>query len=380
MAEQDTSKPAQQPGEVPASIQAAVLVQSQTGPLDAPVVRGYDFSAGIDYPALLKSFFTTGYQATSFGQAINEIERMLKWRLSDQAPVPEDGEDLQTPEQRKLVRCKIFLGYTSNLISSGVRESLRYLVQHKMVDVLVTSAGGIEEDIIKCMADTYVGDFALPGVDLRKKGLNRIGNLIIPNQNYCLFEDWMMPILDKMLEEQKTQGVVWTPSKLIHRLGKEINNPASVYYWAYKNNIPVYSPAITDGSLGDMIYFHSYRNPGLIIDIAADLRAINNEAVFAKHTGMVILGGGLIKHHICNANLMRNGADFSVYVNTAQEFDGSDAGARPDEAVSWGKIRMDAKPVKVYTDATLVFPFLVSEAFIPELERRKVSGEELRTQ
>lgn len=39
-------------------------------------------------------------------------------------------------------------------------------------------------------------------------------------------------------------------------------------------------------------------------------------------------GGGIIKHHICNANLMRNGTDLAVYVNTAQEFDGSDAGAR----------------------------------------------------
>lgn len=43
----------------------------------------------------------------------------------------------------------------------------------------------------------------------------------------------------------------------------------------------------------------------------------------------------------------RNGADYAVYINTAQEFDGSDSGARPDEAVSWGKIRMDAQPVKV---------------------------------
>jgi hypothetical protein len=33
---------------------------------------------------------------------------------------------------------------------------------------------------------------------------------------------------------------------------------------------------------------------------------------------MIILGGGVAKHHICNANLMRNGADFAVYVNTAQ--------------------------------------------------------------
>ena len=43
----------------------------------------------------------------------------------------------------------------------------------------------------------------------------------------------------------------------------------------------------------------------------------------------------------------RNGADFAVYINTAQEFDGSDSGARPDEAVSWGKIKITAKPVKV---------------------------------
>jgi deoxyhypusine synthase len=32
--------------------------------------------------------------------------------------------------------------------------------------------------------------------------MNRIGNLVVPNDNYCKFEDWVMPILDKLLEEQ----------------------------------------------------------------------------------------------------------------------------------------------------------------------------------
>lgn len=50
----------------------------------------------------------------------------------------------------------------------------------------------------------------------------------------------------------------------------------------------------------------------------------------------------------CFVSLQRDGADFAVYVNTAQEFDGCDSGASPDEAVSWGKIRVDAKPVKVF--------------------------------
>lgn len=45
----------------------------------------------------------------------------------------------------------------------------------------------------------------------------------------------------------------------------------------------------------------------------------------------------------------RNGADFAVYLNTASEYDGSDSGARPDEAVSWGKIKASASPVKVRT-------------------------------
>ena len=125
-----------------------------------------------------------------------------------------------------------------------------------------------------------------------------------------------------------------------------------------------------------MIYFHSYRNPGFVLDIAGDIRRLNDLALKAKHTGMIILGGGLVKHHNCNANLMRNGADHAVYINTAQEFDGSDSGARPDEAISWGKIKIHAKPVKLYAEATLVFPLIVAQTFAKEMERRKAEKTE----
>ncbi|XP_030331357.1 deoxyhypusine synthase [Strigops habroptila] len=349
------------PGPVPAAALRAVLRPSGPLPPDALPVRGYDFAGGPDHAALLRSFLTTGFQATSFAQAVAEIHRMIEAKLE---PLSEEERGRAgLGGQRPPSGCTIFLGFTSNLISSGVRESIRYLVQHNMVDVLVTTAGGVEEDLIKCLAPTYIGDFSLRGRDLRQSGINRIGNLLVPNDNYCKFEDWLMPILEKMVDEQETQGTRWTPSRMIARLGREINNPESVCYWAQKNKIPVLSPALTDGSLGDMIFFHSYKRPGLVLDIVEDLRLINTEAIFARKTGMIILGGGLVKHHIANANLMRNGADFSVYVNTAQEFDGSDSGARPDEAVSWGKIRMDATPVKVYADASLVFPLLVAETF-----------------
>jgi len=133
----------------------------------------------------------------------------------------------------------------------------------------------------------------------------------------------------------------------------------------------VYCPSLTDGSLGDMLFCHAVRNPGLIIDIVQDIRFMNGEAIHAtpRKTGIIVLGGGLPKHHICNANMFRNGADYAVYINTAQEFDGSDSGAQPDEAVSWGKIKGSAKPVKVHCDASIAFPLLVAATFA-----RKVHG------
>jgi len=357
---------------VPGLAQEAVLVKSVSMPEGSKTVLGYDFEStdddetGKDHATrVLESMLYTGFQATSFGQAAEEINRMISWRLSDEEPTGEEPADHLDPKFRAGCRCKVFLGYTSNLISSGVRESIKFLVKNKMVDVVVTTAGGIEEDLIKCLGKTYLGDFALKGAELRSKGLNRIGNLLVPNDNYCHFEDWIMPIFDAMLEEQKREGKLWTPSSVIDRLGKEIADEDSVCYWCHKNKIPMFCPALTDGSIGDMLYFHSYKNPGLVVDLVQDIREINTHAVKAspRKTGMIILGGGVCKHHVCNANLMRNGADYAVYVNTAQEFDGSDSGARPDEAKSWGKIKQNANPVKVYGDATIIFPLLVSMTF-----------------
>jgi len=308
-----------------------------------------------------------GFQATNLGKAINIVNDMLAWRLSDETPEYIDkmcqaipDEDLVNPQE---IKCTIFLSYTSNMISCGAREIIRYLVQHKMVSCIVTTAGGIEEDFMKCMNPHRMGDFHLDGDKLRKQGLNRIGNLLVPNKNYCDLETWILPIFDKMLVEQKSEGTVWTPSKFIARLGKEINHEDSVYYWAYKNNIPVFCPALTDGSLGDMLYFHAINNPGLVVDIVQDISRINNIALKAPKSGCVILGGGVVKHHVCNANLMRNGCDYSVFINTGQEFDGSDSGARPDEAISWGKVKAGSKAVKVHGDATIMFPILVAQSF-----------------
>lgn len=354
---------------------------------------------------LLEAFRTTGFQATTLAQAIEQVNAMRAWKPSvatvslpkecegaaaaaaaaAMATATAEGTNMTVEpnhddaaavvdEDPSRAYCKIFLGYTSNQVSCGNRDIIRWLVQHKMVHVLVTTAGGIEEDFIKCLRPLVIGDWKLDGRALRSQGLNRIGNLLMPNENYCAFEDWLMPILDRLVIEQNEQGVRWTPSRLIDRLGAEINDERSIYYWAHKNGIPVFCPAITDGSIGDMLFFHSYKQEAekqLILDLVQDVRALNLEAIRAGATGILCLGGGVVKHHICNANLMRNGAEFAVFINTGQEFDGSDSGASPDEAVSWGKIKGTANPVKVCCDASLAFPLLVAETFAADQSIRE---------
>jgi deoxyhypusine synthase len=181
------------------------------------LLLGYDFNKGVNYDELVASFMTTGFQATNFGLAVKEINAMvcsgaepptvpatrsgsphpppgplagqqLNWTLADDPYKDTDGEEFQDIEARKKVRSTVFLGYTSNMISSGVRESIRFLAQHRMVyaillppcppknplirptgplepllhqmlfglarqvDVMVTTCGGIEEDFMKVVA------------------------------------------------------------------------------------------------------------------------------------------------------------------------------------------------------------------------------------
>jgi deoxyhypusine synthase len=302
-------------------------------------IKGHDFNRGVDYREIIKSYASTGFQATQFASAISIVNEMIAQKVT------------------------LFLGYTSNLVSSGLRDVFRYLVEHRKVDVLVTTAGGIEEDIIKCLGNFVLGDFRASGAELRKKGVNRIGNIFVPNSRYVAFEAFMQPLLEELHVEYKKTGKPLCGSDLIWKMGEKINSDESIYTWAFRNKIPVYCPALGDGALGDNIYFFSFKHPDFSIDLVEDIKRLNNTTIGLKKSGLIILGSGVVKHAILNANMLRNGADYAVYINTAQEFDGSDAGALPEEAVSWGKILPGAKSVKVFADATLVFPLLVAETF-----------------
>ncbi len=309
--------------------------------IDGTKIEGYDFNNGVDYSRIVGAFGTSGFQASNLARAMEITNKMIK-------------------------ECdKIYLGYTSNIVSSGLRDVIRYLVEHKKVAVCVTSGGGIEEDIIKCLGDFVLGDFRASGKELREKAINRIGNIFVPNSRYLRFEEFVMPVLEELYDEQKSLGRALMSYEIVWKLGEKINDEKSICYWAWKNKIKIHCISIMDGSLGDMIYFFKYKKgrEDFAIDVASDTKELNDSTIGLKKSGVLILGAGAVKHSILNAHLYRNGADYAVFINNAQEFDGSDAGAVPEEAVSWGKLKIDSERVKVFGDATILFPILVAESF-----------------
>ena len=148
------------------------------------------------------------------------------------------------------------------MVTSGLRDVFRYLTEHKLIDVVVTTAGGVEEDLIKTFKPFLLGEFSASGKKLREDGINRTGNIFVPNDRYVQFEKFFIPLIDRLSREKD----IYTPSELVSIMGKEINNKESIYYWCWKNNIPVFCPAFTDGSMGDMIYFYLHKNPKLKIN------------------------------------------------------------------------------------------------------------------
>lgn len=95
--------------------------------------------------------------------------------------------------------------------------------------------------------------------------------MLVPNNNYIEFEEFCLPIVRRFNRKIKNEGLNLTPSILIREMGRKINNEESIYYWCYKNNIPVFCPGITDGAIGDVFFFQTYKYEELVLDLTEDL-------------------------------------------------------------------------------------------------------------
>jgi len=262
---------------------------------------------------------------------------------------------------------KIFLTFTSNMVTSGLRGFFAQLIELKMADIIVTTVGGIEEDIMKATGEKFaIGKFDSDDVELHEKGVNRVGNLFVNNQSYMNFEDIINPILDKLYSKQKR----WAVSKLLREIGLMLKDKSSMLYQAAKNDVPIFCAAITDGAFGFHLYLFQQKHPDFIVDVVKDFGNILFAATHDDKKGVIALGGSISKHHAILATLLNGGAEFAVYITTAHKTSGSMSGATTDEAKSWGKVKDDSDVATVNGDVTIMFPLCTIKA----LEQLKEDG------
>ena len=252
----------------------------------------------------------------------------------------------------------VFLSFPACIISTGARGLIRYLVEKKLVDVIITTCGTLDHDLARVWADYYHGDFRMDDRELHRQGINRLGNIIIPNDSYGgVLERNMQPILTEIYESGKKE---LSTRELIEEFGKRIDDEGSILHWAHRNSIPIYVPGITDGAFGSQLWLFSQIHRDFRVNLLRDEHELSDIVFDAKATGALMLGGGISKHHTIWWNQFRDGLDHAVYVTTAVEYDGSLSGAPVREAVSWGKVREDAKYITVEGEVTVILPLLIA--------------------
>jgi deoxyhypusine synthase len=297
-------------------------------------ISDIQLSEKTDIRELVNQMYNSGgFTAKKVGVAADVLENMLKEK-----------------------DCTRFLSFPACIIATGCRGIIKEMVRRKLFDVIITTCGTLDHDIARTKKDYYHGHFNFDDIELHKKGVNRLGNVFIPNESYgIILEDIMQPILHELWESGKKE---WTGYELIWEFGKRIEDEDSIVHWAAKNQIPIFIPGLSDGAFGSQLWMFYQEHRDLRLDVFSEEQALSDLIFPAKKTGALMIGGGISKHHTIWWNQFRDGLDYVVYVTTAQEYDGSLSGAKINEAISWGKVREDAKHVTVEGDATVILPLL----------------------
>ncbi|MBN2880723.1 deoxyhypusine synthase [Candidatus Woesearchaeota archaeon] len=306
-------------------------------------VKDFNWKPNLTVKELVQNYGNIGFQSVELKKASEVIVKMKK------------------------NSAKIFLTFTSNMVTSGLRGFFAQIIKLKLADIIVTTVGGLEEDIMKATGEKFkIGNFNTDDVELHEKGINRVGNLFINTESYMNFEDRITPILNKLYEKQKT----WAVSEMLKEIGLMLDDESSILYQAAKNNVPIFCPAITDGAFGFHLFLFQQKHKDFIVDVVKDFGNILLCTSQDDKKGVIALGGSISKHHAILACLLNGGAEYAIYMTTAHKTSGSMSGATTNEAKSWGKVKDESDIATVNGDVTIMFPL----AMIYAMEVLKEDG------
>ena len=296
-------------------------------------VRDYEIKQDDDVNSIFSNMANSGgFESRNLADGVDILRRMI----DDQ-------------------NCTKFMSFVGALMSTGARGIIRDMVKNRMCDVIITTCGALDHDIARTYDKYYAGDFRMDDGMLLGKNIHRLGNVLVPMDNYGpLIEEKVKECLNGMYKEGKRSVATY---EITDYIGSTLDK-SSFLYWAHRNKIPVIVPGIVDGAVGNQVWFFYQQHKDFKVDILKDESRLSDIVFEAKKSGAFIIGGGISKHHTLWWNQFRGGLDYAVYITTAPEWDGSLSGALVAEAISWGKVTTKARQTTIHGEATTLLPFI----------------------
>jgi len=311
----------------------------QKGFEEENAVRGIGVRKGMSVNELVCGMRGCAFGARRLAHAVDIYEEMLKAKATK------------------------FLGLAGALVPAGMRPVLAEMLRLRFVDVLVTTGANLVHDILEALGEHHYfccEEERCEGKErdakLREQGVSRIYDVVVKDSAFAALEDFLHRTFEKLDNSRR-----YSIRELLTEIGRNIKDEGSILRVAFENGIPVFCPALADSIIGLHAFIFKQISP-LNVDAFEDLREINEIYCNASRAGVVILGGGVPKNFILQTALVapRGGFDYAIQITTKTPEDGSLSGATLEEAISWGKLRENAKAVTVYCDATIALPIIIA--------------------
>jgi deoxyhypusine synthase len=253
------------------------------------------------------------------------------------------------------------------LVPAGMGELITVLMEHDLIDVLVTTGANITHDLVdaSCNIGHYLGSSEVDDDDLFKNRINRIYDIFLPEDNYSAADKNLFKIIQSVYN---TKNIQTTPSEFLEKIGNNIKN-RSILSMAAKKNIPIFIPAFSDSELSlKLLKYAYYEGYDFQFDILEDVKKFADIVRKSNDYATVIIGGGVPRNWAQQIfpmldeldHIERMGYNYSIRIHTATEYDGGLSGSTFSEAKSWGKYTSESKHISIWCDATIVLPILIT--------------------
>jgi len=315
-------------------------------------LESIEVEKGKSISRLLSEMARTGFQGRKLGEAFQVWEEMLKDR-----------------------DVTIFMGFAGSMSTTGQWKIIRWLIENRFIDVLVSTGANISEDILEAMGFSYwQGSHLVDDGELYKLRIDRFYDVYADEMEYRKMEG-----LIGEFTETLDPNYAYSSREYLYLFGKFLNEKGinSIVATAYRKGVPVFSPGLVDSGYGIANVILRYKkNKRIIVDQMKDFEEIVKIGMESKKTGVIYIGGGVPKDFIqlvAVALEFVKGKDqpheYAIQITTDSPQWGGLSGATFEEAVSWGKESPRGRNVACYCDATIALPIVV-HALAERVEKR----------